>query len=323
MKKNNTTISTVTTIVDQSPQSNEILVSRYSNFKDRKSQREVNLFTFFDNPGLQDCVKYVQSFYSSDKERYNKEKAILPCITPSGRFSSRKASELIEHSGYMCIDIDAGDNPGVKDFAELRDEISKIVNVAYCSLSLSGNGVFCFIPIMYPEKHKEHFNELRNCFEEIGIIIDKACSDVSRLRAASYDENRYINRNAVVFEGLLDEKIHKRKPVSKRASKSGIQSASKNYDASKTFNRVKDIVFKLVTNHIDITDAYDDWFRIGCSLASEFGEDGRDFFHDVSMQSSKYNDMQTDTMYNSCLNGKRDKGGVTIGTFFHLAKQYI
>lgn len=309
----------------------EVKVSQYSNFRDRKSQRVVNLFTFFDDPQLQEYIEYIRTFYHTDKEKYNENKAILPCITPSGRFSRRKASELIEHSGYICLDIDAGDNTDIKDFAELRDEISKLSNVAYCSLSLSRNGVFCFIPIKYPEKHKEHFYALRYCFEKLGIIIDKSCSDVSRLRALSYDPDRYINYDAVVFETTMDKKLLDGSSPDKRRNDSSknrdyvrtVRKAKSIDTVSANFSKVQKTISILSEKGLVIAESYADWFSIGCAFASEFGEDGRDFFHNVSSMSSKYHEAQTDGMYNSCLDGCLNMKGYSIGTFYYLAKKQL
>lgn len=66
-----------------------------------------------------------------------------------------------------------------------------------------------------------------------------------------------------------------------------------------------------------------DWYNIGCSLASEFGERGRGFFHAVSQfyhnDKHRYNDEETDKMYNRCL---RYCTRYSIRTFFHRCKQF-
>ena len=69
---------------------------------------------------------------------------------------------------------------------------------------------------------------------------------------------------------------------------------------------------------IDITDGYDQWLKVGCSLAT-LGEDGRDFFHLCSQQSMDYNESKTDKMFSDLL--KRNYQNINIGTFFWLCKQ--
>ena len=73
-------------------------------------------------------------------------------------------------------------------------------------------------------------------------------------------------------------------------------------------------------NRIDITYGYNEWFSIGCALKSEFGEAGREYFHQVSQFNDKYSFRETDKKYDSIM---RSNGtGITIGTFFGYAKDY-
>ena len=80
------------------------------------------------------------------------------------------------------MDIDEKDNTNIKNYEGLKKELCKIPNVAYCGCSVSGRGFWLIIPIAFPEKHKQHFEFIRRFFEAKGLVIDKACSDVSRLR---------------------------------------------------------------------------------------------------------------------------------------------
>lgn len=68
----------------------------------------------------------------------------------------------------------------------------------------------------------------------------------------------------------------------------------------------------------DITDGYDQWLKVECSLAI-LGEDGRDFFHLCSQQSMDYSESKTDKMFSDLL--KRNYQNINIGTFFWLCKQ--
>lgn len=69
---------------------------------------------------------------------------------------------------------------------------------------------------------------------------------------------------------------------------------------------------------IDITNQYKDWFRIGCALAHEFGEEGRHWFHLISRVYEDYNEGDCDIQYSKCLKYRKDNG-ITIGTFFSFA----
>jgi len=74
---------------------------------------------------------------------------------------------------------------------------------------------------------------------------------------------------------------------------------------------------EIETHRIDIAPSYEDWLTLGFALASEYGENGRDYFHRLSQFYSKYKSGETDKQYTRCLRGKQ---GITIATFFYLAK---
>lgn len=82
--------------------------------------------------------------------------------------------------------------------------------------------------------------------------------------------------------------------------------------------RVEAIVSSLENECIDITSGYDNWLKVGFSLASEFGEGGRDFFHRISRLNSVYNYQDADTQYTKCVNSQGS--GITIATFYQMAK---
>lgn len=85
-----------------------------------------------------------------------------------------------------------------------------------------------------------------------------------------------------------------------------------------TYQQVCEVVQRVVQAHADLTDNYNDWFQVGSAFAAEFGEAGRDFFHEVSSMSSKYNASECDKKYNDCLRNSHNQ--FTIATFFQKAK---
>jgi hypothetical protein len=289
-----------------------ITVSKFGNYFSHNAEN-VNLFDFLTDQTHKDTIAWIRR---SDKETRKTLKATLPCITVSGIFEKRSAKGLIKHSGLMCIDIDAGDNPDITDFANLRDQLKNIKNVAYAGLSVSAQGVFCIIPIEHTDKHKESFLALEECFRQIGIQIDPLCKDVSRLRVASYDEDAYLNEDAVVFSQTLEIKQKPapstRKPVSVLSPKE---------DTKKTFNNTRAQVMKVIAEinrtGIDITSTYKDWMEIGASLASEFEEEGRDLFDLVSQNHPGYHPEVCERRYDDF---SSLASSFTIGTFFHHAK---
>lgn len=81
---------------------------------------------------------------------------------------------------------------------------------------------------------------------------------------------------------------------------------------------------ELVTSRIesaqtDITANYSDWRDIGFALADELGEAGRHYYHRISRFYSGYSPADCNLQYDNCLKAKGH--GITLKTFFHLAKQ--
>lgn len=244
-----------------------------------------------------------------DKEKRNALKRSLPQATISGVFSPTRAkNNLSQHSGLICVDIDAKDNPDILDWETLKQDLSVLPQIAYCALSVSGKGLFLVIPLRYPEKHLQQFRQLQIDFRKMGIMIDSACSDITRLRCLSYDEHPIINENATLYEGVYVEK-----PKHKSFPTCFI------YEGENTSAEVAVCCRKIQQCGIDITASYDDWLKVGCALAT-LGESGRSLFHICSRQNAKYNIAKTDKMFTDLL--RRNYQRVNIGTFFWMCKQY-
>lgn len=79
------------------------------------------------------------------------------------------------------------------------------------------------------------------------------------------------------------------------------------------------IISRIESAQTDITANYSDWRDIGFAFADEFGEVGRAYFHQISRFYSGYSPTDCNKQYDNCLKAKGN--GVTLKTFFHLAKQ--
>lgn len=284
------------------------IVSKFKNFKD-VNPKDVSLWDWLHDDTYKAEVEFIRKTTSKSDRAFLKSD--LPAITPSGVFSKRNASSLVKHSGFICIDVDAGDNPSINNFKQLRDELTKISNIAYVSISVSGNGVFALIPIQFPEKHKEHFEALKKCFEKLGITLDKACGDITRLRGYSHDVDAYFNENAVVFKHVIENKSKEK--VSK------VELNKKKKTLKNTNSKIIETINKVINSGIDLTEKYEQWFQIGCALASEFGEDGREMFNLISQNHPKYSSESCNSFYSKCI---QNSYGYSIGTFFYWVEQY-
>ncbi len=199
-----------------------ITVSCFESYDAVTSPKPVNLMTWLNSAKYKNKIDYIRQLATKDDRDTEKKK--LPCVTISGTFTKRATESLVNHSGLLCIDIDFKENKHITNYNNLKTELSKIKNFAYIGLSASGTGYYCIIPISQPDKHKLHFEAIKNDLLRFGICIDKSCSDVSRLRFYSYDNEAYFNHSAITYTKLYKEPPAPPPPV--RYNNSGTTSTS-------------------------------------------------------------------------------------------------
>lgn len=254
---------------------------------------------------------------TEDKTERTRLKSGLPCATISAFCTGgRKADDAFEHTGLICIDIDGQDNPGFGSGADLKAEACKVSEVAYCSLSASGNGCFAIFRLSHPENHLGHFLALQRLFKSrLGIIIDGQCKDVKRLRFATFDPEPYINDNAEPFR-IIDVATKPKPNPTKTPVAMGLRTWNENPET--TLDKVARLSKEVVRRGIDLTDEYSNWIEIGMALAN-LGEAGREFFHAVSSVYPGYDRAKADTKFTNLLRTTRK---VTIATFFHQCEAH-
>lgn len=246
-----------------------------------------------------------------DIEKRKKIKQSLCCITPSGIFPQRKQVSFTTNSKLICIDLDSKDNSGF-DLDKAKHIIGQhFPSLYYAGLSVGGVGIFMLFRISNPEYHRRHFEALEyRLNKKFGLIVDTVVKSPISMRVISYDENPYFNPNPVPFEHLMDASENKSAGIARTVTeKNDIQ------------EKVKRAVTIIWENKIDITNRYEHWFKIGCALAHEFGEDGRQFYTMVSRMCEKFGEGDCDYQYSVCLKYKKETGA-TIATFFYYCNMY-
>ena len=104
--------------------------------------------------GLDKTTELLNVLYQTDREAYDREKLKLPAVTWAGTFpkGKRTADHLLQHSGYIVLDIDNDIDIGtvLADFAQHP-------HIAFAFVSPSGTGVKPVIPIdPIPQNAAEH-----------------------------------------------------------------------------------------------------------------------------------------------------------------------
>jgi len=226
------------------------------------------------------------------------EKTNLMALTPSGVFKVRNSKGLIEHSGLICIDVDAKDQVCVLDIEQLKED-----SYVHCMHdSVSGNGGYAIYIRIDGNKHLEAFLGIEEyLFINYSIVIDKACKDVSRLRFVSFDPHLFINEKSKVFKKYL-----KKKDI--------IIRETKQFVVKSDFDEMV-----MTAKGMNLFDSYEDYLKLGFGLASEFKYEGRDYFHALCSSSSKYDYKKVDEDYTKIC--KRDATGISISSVYYKFKE--
>lgn len=275
--------------------------------------KPVNLLTWLTSDKYADQIQALRTL--DEKVARDKIKASLPAITVSGTFDpSRKEENLIQHSGLICIDIDLKGNENIDNFMALKEQLFHIENVAYAGFSASGMGFFLIIPIAYPKRHKEQFAAIHRDFSSLGLVIDTAPKNVASLRGYSWDSDALFRHQARPYRKWL-------KPGAVENRKAMVVKSFQASPGTDTKARVERLVQHIVDRRIDITEEEEDWFRLACAFANEFGEEGRGYYHSISQFYLHYNYHQADRKFDHALTGKYQD--IKIGTFFWLADHIL
>ena len=144
-----------------------------------------------------------------DKDTRSELKARLPAVTASGVFTKRSASALVKHSGILIADLDLDENPQLMEpeqLAAVRKQLCADKHVYFLFASPSGGlKVGVKIEATDADSHKAAFVSVKDWFtENHGLVIDKACSDVSRLCFLSHDPLACIKSQSLTIKTKKD-----------------------------------------------------------------------------------------------------------------------
>ena len=297
----------------------DVIVSSYPNVTDTTGT-EVNLKDFILSGKYKEVAEQIRCGATAD-ERHDIKKQLynqIPTVTVSGRFSQHNSEHLIEASGLICIDIDWKDNVDI--MPQVPSILQKLKYVAYCGKSISGDGYFAIIPIENPRHFKQHFYALEEEMKSYGIVIDKSCKDITRLRYASYDADGYYNPNATTYYWELDKEAKVAHNSKEKVTKKRLSPTSSSMTDAEMVG--KQLEF-LKSSNSTIPDDYDTWFKVGMALNSGLGEEGRTYFHEFSKLSDKYNEDECNTQYDNIISHYEGNSDITLGTLFHIIDEAV
>lgn len=279
----------------------DVNVSCVPNYYTKDRIKLVNLLTWLNSAKYAPMVARIRA--TRDAAERNKLKAELPAITPSGTFHSINEKCLLEHSGLIQFDIDKKDNQHITNYMQLKQQLAKIKNIAYCGLSAGGQGWWGLVRIAYPDMHTHHWKYLQTALKHYNINIDPAPKNICSLRGYSYDPDGYFNHEAPMLVNYI---------------RTHIPAAPTPETGSENQHTIKRIIAALVQKKADITDGYNNWFAIGCAIAGNFGESGRVLYHNISQFHKTYDIETTNRQYDNCLKAAKGTG---IGVIVKRARE--
>ena len=247
-----------------------------------------------------DTIDHIRSI--EDKSERNRLKTtLLPSGSISVCLTTRESSKpldqrITQYNPLIVLDFD-----NLPDIEAAKQTLASLPYIYYAGLSVSGRGLFAIIPIAAADhtQHKTYFHALEKEMQTLGLTIDKACKDITRLRVISYDENPYINPDCTTYTLY--------------------ETATPEQDPEET--TTEDLESLKLEEHISLweeqqipLDDYDQWITIGMAL-SRLGEPGRQAFHRVSRYSDKYTTEATDKAFDKFLHNTKE---ITLGSFYYI-----
>lgn len=220
------------------------------------------------------------------EEEYKEKKSQLPLIVRfGGKFTGNTNESLSIASNILFVDIDVKDNPDLDtpvNFIKYFDNLKKIKWVYAVWKSCSGKGFRILVKLKDRKfdvaKQIEYYSQAyHNITSEINtnfkLVCDKQCSNISRLVYLNCDKNIYINDKVSDYDFSFKYKIESKATV-KKVTKSSVNTSNEGI--------VKHIIEQCKEKNINLCDGYDNWFKVACSLKTEFGDAGFDSFDKLS-----------------------------------------
>jgi len=267
--------------------------------------------------------------YRDTFDKKLKEK--LPCVTISASFKGERNLDNIDvKNHFIVLDIDRtakGKNAKLKkcnicvNMQLVKELFAEHPCTYYVGFSVSGDGVYAILRLEDPDCLDDYFAEFRASFSRIGINIDEACKDYTRLRFFSVDKEAFYNPHAIPYR-----KPAKQEPAPQRSLP--VQKPSPVNNEPDEFperfrhlnnqQKVEALIAVITYHKMDITSNYQDWFKIGAGLYNEFGEAGRDYFLQISQHHPEYSFKECDKKFTQCKTANKIK----LSSLFWIATGY-
>ena len=90
-------------------------------------------------------------------------------------------------------------------------------------------------------------------------------------------------------------------------------------DFSLELQKARAVCDDLLGRGANIAESYEDYLQLGFALADGLGAEGRDIFHQLCAQSSKYREQDCERKWQECL--RKHDGRTSIASYYKMAQQ--
>lgn len=247
----------------------------------------------------------------TNEGEYKRIKLQMPMHTVSCSCGN-SAKEIDNYTNIICLDIDEKDNPQTS-IEDLRQKVNSLPYTLFSSISVGGKGLYCLVAVDGDkDTFINHFKALQDEFSQMGIVIDKACKNLNRLRVISFDTENYYNEKAEIY---TKKKIEYPKVTYKETKQ--ISNHTKDKDKATFEMALKDIEER----RLIITKTHQETLDISNCLACVFGEEGREYLHLIRKQRKGYDAYKIDECFDTSLYYIEQGHTYTLGTFFKYYNQ--
>ena len=290
------------------------LVAYFDNAFDVKGT-EVSLFealTKIEDGTHSELIQKIRAAGTSDdKGEYQRLKKNLPLIIPAALFDGKgkATSNVVEKTGLIVADFDEFES--LEHMQTIKEEFEDDPYLLAGYVSAGGEGLKTIH--RYDQANYEHsgaFHFVKDYFnDKYGIRLDEACKDLVRGTFLSYDREIIIRHNCELLP-LESQPQNIRKNVIVQ---------NNNEDAHTMEKCVRFIEEKQVDY---TTNKYNKWLLTSFALVSNFGEEGREYFHRISAISAQYSFDECDKKYSNAL--RTANGEIPLDYIFYQSrfKQY-
>lgn len=247
-------------------------------------------------------------------------------IFMAGQYRGR--GDLAGYAQLQVFDIDGLDEVLVSFILEDCAKVP-IILAAFPSPSLGGLRILVLTD-SDPDTHKACYHaiagELAAALElplktqleadNVPHIDDKTTDALHHVWFCNHlpKELLYLNWQSEIFRQVDPEEIPT--DQAERLPAKRPQGGAYKYEFSLQ-DKVEDMIRQIEAQRLDLTPGKTgNWFRIGCALVDGFGENGREYFHQVSQFHPGYDPQACDRQFAECR--RKHNGRIRIDTFFKL-----